>query len=174
MWPDLNKWKPWDQLLFFTNSIFVCCAQVRPLPEVTASLEWTGRQVQQHGRAPCICGKSRLRPGHQVLLQCPRGSGLPHVSTRHTVLGVIDSYEIVGIHKCRCFWNLGQLNVKTSKQNNELAVELLMQTTSECRVQRSDTWPAFGWIFCHYLNDNHLHLGCCWQHSIPANTAVTG
>lgn len=57
--------------------------QVWPLPEVTAGLEWTGRQIQQHGRTPRLCREGGLRPGHQVLLQRPRREGIPHVSNFH-------------------------------------------------------------------------------------------
>lgn len=56
--------------------------QVWPLPEVTASLEPAGGQVQQHGRAARVRGEDGLRPGHQVLLQRPRREGVPHVSSQ--------------------------------------------------------------------------------------------
>lgn len=55
--------------------------QVWPLPEVTAGLERTGGQVQQHGGSPCVRREGGLRPGHQVLLQRPRREGIPHVSS---------------------------------------------------------------------------------------------
>lgn len=54
-------------------------------------MERIGRQIQQHGRAPGVCGESRLRPGHQVLLQRPRGQGIPHVSIRITPADIFAS-----------------------------------------------------------------------------------
>lgn len=69
---------------FLSVLIWVTVAvQVWPLPEVAAGLEWTGRQIQQHGRTSRLRREGGLRPGHQVLLQRPRRQGIPHVSNLH-------------------------------------------------------------------------------------------
>lgn len=69
-----------------THAVYGCCFQVRPLPEVTAGMERACGQIQQHGRAPGVRRQGGLRPGHQVLLQRPRRSRLPHVSAGDTLI----------------------------------------------------------------------------------------
>lgn len=122
-------WHDWKYTIIPSRCWFLSWlvgVQVWPLPEVTAGLEWTCRQIQQHGRTSCLCRESGLCPGHQVLLQRPRREGIPHVSTFHICMHL-------HLNNC-CRY---EANSPHPKKKKKTAIASLL-------IDRAVTrWPAF-------------------------------